>query len=238
MLFIKNIILCLGMLLAVNMEYSAAFDDREQDEQSVIVVHDYKDTKQKIIEEEGLLTKGEILFKYTYGTIASNIPSNCVGIRVDPTKVLVHNSAFLDTLFPSDRPLDEKDYTESGMLLSNYISRQLLAAFRKEGLKPDEVLIYHPLTACPMVVSIHEWITDTKTWNSSYGLWNRKWRSDHYLYPPVITIKGPIQPDKLIFPYEKRFGHNAGSPTGTHPTTCRKYCTSSRNLRSILRLLR
>jgi hypothetical protein len=124
------------------------------------------------------------------------------------------------------------------MLLSNYISRQLLAAFRKEGLKPDEVLIYHPLTACPMVVSIHEWITYTKIWNSSYGLWDRNWRSDHYLYPPVITIKGPIQPNELIFPYKKHLGNGAGSTTGTKPTTCRKYCTSSRNLRSILRLLR
>jgi hypothetical protein len=169
---------------------------------------------------------------------ASNIPSNCVGIRVDPKKVLVHNSAFLETLFPSDRPQDENDYTESGMFLNNYISRQLLAAFIKEGLKPDQVLIYHPLTACPMVVSIHEWITDTKIWNSSYGIGDRKWRSEHYLYPPVITIKGPIQPNKLIFPYEKRFGHNAGSTSGTNPTTCRKYCTSSRSFNTILRMLK
>ena len=51
---IKNIALCLGALLAVNAKCSAAFDDREQSEQSVIVVHDYKNTKRKIIEEEGL----------------------------------------------------------------------------------------------------------------------------------------------------------------------------------------
>lgn len=236
----RSFLLCLGILLAANVKCLVAFEDNN--EQSVIIVHAYKDEKLKIIEKDGISTKGDISFLYTYGITPDNIPQNFVGIRVNQGKVLVHNSAFLETLCPSDKTQDEKDYIESGMLLKNYIERQFLAAFTKKGLNPDqEILVYHPLTACPMVVSIDEWIANTQIWNSSYGSWNRKWRPNHYLYPPVITIQGPIPPNKLIFPaYGRPFGDDMRSTTVINSIICRKYCTSSRWLyiKNIFRLIK
>ncbi len=214
MLFIKNIVLSLGILIATN-SVNAISDESLEPDSKVLIVHNCSGLIREHIEKDGLDSPaGKLYFEFIPGITKGNIPKNCVAIEVKPHNTWVYNGNFLD------RKLliwFKNFYNLSCMLLSTYIEMQGLASELK--VLPDETLIFDPITAYPKVVSKND---ERVLKDSSY-----KFRvpaniddiTQHFIYKPTITLYGGIPANKLFF------------PTGKSSGGSRKYSTYVRALR-------
>jgi len=231
---IKNIVLCLGMLLTVNIA-NAIFDDIG----NVLIVHEHSYSERKHIKEQGLKYFGEnpIYFKFIPKVTKDNIPLDYVGLMVNPDKTWVYNGSFLDGV------LSEKFrefYGRSRMSLSNYIRVQDKSAkvmlgkytFQKIRIRDDQLVIFDPITADPMIVSIDD---ERVLKDSSYisrrsaNLQKTVFEPHHFIYKPTIELYKSIPPHNL------NFGSSKGNNIGLHhPVICRPYSTYIRALRRFL----
>ncbi len=243
MLFIKNIVLCLGILLTANISSvsSAIPDESLEPESKVLIVHDYSFLSREHIEKNGLDSPyGKLYFEFIPGITKENIPENHVAIETSLQKTFVYNGSLLEGVLPRRF---KNYYNMSCMLLSTYIEKQALAArIRRNNLSselqvlPNETLIFDPITAYPIVVSKND---ERVLKNHNYrfqppkNLNSTEFEPHHFIYRPTITFRERFLPNELIFPAVKS-SSSGRNIFGTHPTTCRQYSTYIRALRRFL----
>ena len=90
-----------------------------------------------------------IYFRYIPGVTRECIPDNTVGIEVDPSHLNVHNQEFRASG-------NLRLYNDSKLLLTDYIERKELARKMGYGLEVGEAVIFHPLTASPIICKPHQ----------------------------------------------------------------------------------
>lgn len=233
MFSIKNIVLCLGMLLTVNIASvaSAIPDESLEPESKVLIVHDYSFFNREHIEKNGLDSPyGKLYFEFIPGITKENILENHVAIETSLQKTFVYNGSLLEGVLPG-RFINY--YNMSCMLLSTYIERLTLVSAAQ--LQSDQTIIFNPITAEPMIVSVND---KRVLKNLDYrfqppkDLNSNEFEPHHFKYKPTITLRERILPNELIFPAVKSRdgGRNI---SGTNPITCRKYSTYVRALRRL-----
>ncbi len=225
MLFIKNIVLSLGILIATN-SVNAISDESLEPDSKVLIVYNYSSLSREYIEKNGLdAPAGKIYFEFIPGITKENIPENHVAKEVKPHNTWVYNGNFLDGKLPI---WFKNFYNLSCMLLSTYIEMQDLALELK--VLSDETLIFDPITAYPKVVSKNnERVLKDLSYKSRVPA-NIDDITHHFIYRPIIAVYGDVPANKLIFPAVKS-SSGSRNISGTHPITCRPYSTYIRALR-------
>ncbi len=218
------------MLLTVNIASvaSAIPDESLEPESKVLIVHDYSFLSREHIEKNGLDSPyGKLYFEFIPGITKENTPENHVAIETSLQKTFVYNGSLLEGFLPG-RFINY--YNMSCMLLSTYIERLSLVSATQ--LQPDQTIIFNPITAEPMIVSVND---ERVLKNLDYrfqppkNLNSNEFEPHHFIYRPTITFRERIHPNELIFPAVKSSGGR--NISGTNPITCRKYSTYVRALR-------
>ena len=219
----KNIILCLGILLTVNIASiaSAISDELLEPESKVLIVHDYSFLSREYIEKNGLDSPGgKTYFEFRPKITKENIPENHVAIETSLQNTFVYNGSLLEGVLPRRF----KDYYNmSCMLLSTYIKRLTLVSAAQ--LQPDQTIIFDPITAKPMIVSTDD---ERVLKNNNYrfqppkNLNSTEFEPHHFIYRPTITFREGIRPNELIFPTVKSSGgsKNISAPYRRQYSTC------------------
>ena len=209
------------MLLTVNISSvaSAIPDESLEPESNVLIVHNHSSSlSRERIEKNGLdAPYGKLYFEFIPGITKENIPEKHVAVEVHSGNTWVYNGSFYEG-FLHRRFKDY--YNTSGMLLSTYIER--LSLVSAVQLRTDQTIIFDPITAKPMIVSVND---ERVLKNLDYrfqppsDLNSTKFEPHHFIYKPTITLYGGIPANKLFF------------PTGKSSGGSRKYSTYVRALR-------
>ena len=244
--FTKNTILFLGLFLIIEFKglNSTAPQDDDNSESVMIVrntlnpekyflIGDFLDGNGKTHEKEDqdrafkealsavkTATKfpylaNQLFFYYDPRLTLENMPASYECRQMNPGGCWVYNSAFRITLFREDIKQDEQDYWVSRMLLSDYIAQQKVAVAMRKELQSSETIIFHPLKGIPLKTYTN--LCTDAIHIPGYNF-PQRWKRHHFNFTNEIAIGINSHPFNSII--------------------CRKFCTSSRNLRSILRLLR
>lgn len=238
--FVKNIILAGITFSILNFaELTATFDDKHTElvrvirnklnpeqhflageevifgEESTEIAYQKAISKTKTCEKFPFFA-GNTFFQYDPRILAEKFPDQYEIIFTDPKKTYVYNRAFRITLYREDRTQDEKDYYDSCLLLSEYISQQKLSEDLKNKLKPGEVILYHPLEAFPFIAYSNTICGDNvSTLDYEFP---KRWKLRHFNFPNEMLIQKPIP----HFKFRQIFCNQES----TRSILCRKFCTA------------
>jgi len=241
----RSILLFLGICLTISFEKLEAAFNTEDTSKPVLLVRNTLNPDKHFLAGEDMiygkcdeeraykraLAKAEtdlnfpffadkIFFSYDPRITAENIafPYEC--IMVNPKGINVYNKAFRINLHREDKIQDKKDYCDSCMPLSEYITQQKVSQAMEEKLKPGEIILYHPLKFFPFIAYENAICADTVSISSHE--FPKRWKLRHFQFQNEI----PIQ--KSNIPTFKQSQQNFGKKEAFSSVICRKFCTTVR----------